>query len=83
MLQALWFVSPVYFETKFFHEAGIGGFVDYNPIHHMLQLARAPLLAGEWPTLENYSYCLGTIVVLAGISYAVGRRYESKVIFYL
>ena len=83
VLQALWFVSPVYFETKFFRDAGLHGLVDYNPVYHLLQLVRAPLLSGEWPTFENYAFCTSAIVALSVIAYAVGRRSEQTVIFYL
>ena len=83
VLQALWFVSPVYFEAKFFREAGLNGFVDYNPVYHLLQTARAPLLAGEWPTLENYAFCLGTVLALSATACFISWRRERNVIFYL
>jgi lipopolysaccharide transport system permease protein len=82
-LQALWFCSPVYFEVKFFRDAGLNGLIDYNPLYHLLQTVRAPLLSGEWPSLENYEFCAGTILVLTLIAWAIGRQYERKVIFYL
>jgi lipopolysaccharide transport system permease protein len=83
VLQALWFVSPVYFETKFFRDAGLNGFVDYNPVYHLLQIVRAPVLSGEWPRSENYAFCLGTILILSMVACASGHRCERNVIFYL
>ncbi len=83
LLQALWFVSPVYFEAKMFKNGGMGALVDYNPIYHLLQIIRAPLLEGQWPLLINYLFCLATIVFLTIIAYFVGKKVESKVIFYL
>jgi lipopolysaccharide transport system permease protein len=83
LLQALWFISPVYFETSFFRDAGLNGLVDYNPIFHLLQLVRAPILGGEWPSLANYGFCAGTIAAIALLALAIGRHYERKVIFYL
>lgn len=83
ILQAIWFVSPVYFETQFFRKAGLNALIDYNPLYHMLQLVRAPLLYGKWPSFANYGVCIGTIVVLAAIAFALGRRYERNVILYL
>jgi lipopolysaccharide transport system permease protein len=81
--QALWFVSPVYFEAKLFRGGGLDGLVDYNPIYHLLEIARAPLLRGEWPTAENFIYCLALIAVLLLLAWLVGRKAEKKVIFYL
>jgi lipopolysaccharide transport system permease protein len=83
LLQAIWFISPVYFETKFFRDAGLNALIDYNPVYHLLQTARAPLLAGQWPDARNYAVCAGTIAVLAVIAWMTGWRCERKVIFYL
>lgn len=83
VMQALWFVSPVYFEVRFFRDAGLDGMIDYNPIYHLLQTVRAPLLASQWPSPANYAFCLATIVVLGAIAAAIGRAWERKVIFYL
>jgi lipopolysaccharide transport system permease protein len=83
ILQMIWFISPVYFEAKMFRSGGMSSLVDYNPVYHLLQIIRAPLLDGQWPTPKNYFFCFGTIVVLSLLAFAVGRKAESKVIFYL
>jgi lipopolysaccharide transport system permease protein len=83
VMQALWFVSPVYFEAKTFQNGGLHFLVDYNPIYHILQIIRAPLLQGQWPTFENYAFSLGTALFFALIAIMVGRKSERKVIFYL
>jgi homopolymeric O-antigen transport system permease protein len=83
VLQAVWFVSPVYFEAKFFRDAGLSGFADYNPVYHLLQTVRSPLLAGQWPSLENYASCLATVVALSLAACFIGWRRERNVIFYL
>ena len=83
VFQAFWFVSPIYFEPKVFRGGGLDGLVDYNPIHHLLQIVRAPLLHGEWPTLENYGYCFGLIAIITLLAVLMGRSAEKKVIFYL
>jgi lipopolysaccharide transport system permease protein len=83
VMQAIWFVSPVYFETKMFRQGGLDALVDYNPIYHLLQLVRAPLLDGKWPTLENYGFPLLAAAVFALMAWLVGRAVERKVIFYL
>lgn len=83
ILQAAWFVSPVYFKDSMFRAGGLHYLVDFNPIYHLLQIVRAPLLQGQWPTLANYTWCLGTAAVAALIAALVGARAERKVIFYL
>jgi lipopolysaccharide transport system permease protein len=83
LLQAVWFVSPVYFETAMFRRAGLNALVDYNPIYHLLQLVRAPLLEGKWPSAKDYEFCAGTAIFFASLAWLVGRKVEKTVIFYL
>lgn len=83
VMQAFWFMSPVYFEVKMFRQGGMDALVDWNPIYHLLQLLRAPLLDGKWPTLHNYLFCFGAAVVIGVLAWLVGRKAEPKVIFYL
>lgn len=82
-MQALWFISPVYFEEDLFRRGGLEFLVDSNPIYHILQIVRAPLLHGVWPTPTNYAFAFGTSAVLALAAWLVGRQAERKVIFYL
>lgn len=83
LLQAAWFISPVYFKESMFREGGLNAFVDYNPIYHVMQILRAPVLYGEWPTAANYIWCLGLSLLLICVAVAVGVRAEKRVIFYL
>jgi lipopolysaccharide transport system permease protein len=83
ILQAMWFVSPIYFEAKTFRGGKLHGLVDYNPIYHLLEIVRAPFLQGAWPTFQNYLYCLAPILLFSLLAWSVGRTAEKKVIFYL
>ncbi|CAD2251703.1 ABC transporter permease [Pseudomonas sp. WS 5018] len=83
VLQAMWFVSPIYFEAKVFRGGDLHWLVDLNPIYHLLEIVRAPLLHGAWPTIENYVFCGATILTLSLLAIALGQRTEKKVIFYL
>jgi len=83
VMQALWFISPVYFDATMFRKGGLGALVDYNPIYHVLQIFRAPLLDGSWPSATNYGYALGSALLFVILAWLVGRKAEGKVIFYL
>lgn len=83
VMQALWFVSPVYFESDLFRKAGLSALVDWNPIYHVLELLRAPLLRGGWPTAANFAWSAGLALVFGLLAWSVGRRLERKMIFYL
>jgi len=83
IFQAMWFVSPIYFESKTFRGGSLHGLVDYNPIYHLLEIVRAPLLHGQWPTATNYLFCIVTGAVLVVVAALMGIRSEKRVIFYL
>ena len=83
VFQALWLISPIYFEANVFRNGTLHVLVDYNPIYHLLEIVRAPLLHGVWPKPENFVYCIGLITALALLAWLVGRNAENKVIFYL
>jgi lipopolysaccharide transport system permease protein len=83
ILQAMYFVSPIYFEAKLFRDGGLGALVDYNPIYHLLEIVRAPLLRGEWPTTANFAMCAIAGAVFSALAVLIGRSAERKVIFYL
>ncbi|XTZ37598.1 ABC transporter permease [Salmonella enterica] len=83
IMQGLWFISPVYFDTKIFRSGGLNALIDYNPIYHLLQIVRAPLLQSKWPTLLNYEYVFVTAIIFSLIAVLVGSKAERKVIFYL
>lgn len=83
VLQAIYFISPVYFEPKLFIQAGLPGLVDYNPIAHLLKLIREPLMSAKMPVMENYMYTIGVIVVFTAISIYRIKKEEKEMIFYL
>lgn len=83
VMQAVWFLSPVYFEVQMFRQGGMDLLVDWNPIYHLLQLVRAPLLDGSWPTLTNYLFCFSSAAAATIVAGLIGMREERKVIFYL
>ncbi|MEO8401130.1 MAG: ABC transporter permease [Gammaproteobacteria bacterium] len=82
-LQVIYYVSPIFFMPKLFISAGIGYIVEYNPIYHLLNMFRAPLLEGRLPTVTDYSYVLLTSALLWLCAWMLIRRNENKIIFYL
>jgi lipopolysaccharide transport system permease protein len=83
VFQTIWFISPIYFEPKLFRNGNLEGLVDYNPVYHLLEIIRAPLLRGVWPTAENYLYCMGLVAGLTLIACLAGLSAEERVITYL
>jgi lipopolysaccharide transport system permease protein len=83
IFQSIWFISPIYMEEKIFLSSNLRFLIDYNPVYHLLELFRAPLLKGTLPTLTNVSFCLGFMLFLTLVAWLIGSQHEKKVIFYL
>lgn len=83
LLQAIWFVSPIFFEAGTFRANKLSYLVDYNPVYHVLQLFRAPLLHGAWPEPVNYLYSFGLVALFWLVAGLLIHRREKSLIFYL
>ena len=83
ILQAIWYVSPVFLTPEIFRKAGMYYLVEYNPVAHLLNLVRAPMLYGKFPEPIDYVYSVGTILFFALIAAWKIRRQERNIIFYL
>jgi lipopolysaccharide transport system permease protein len=74
VLQVAFFVTPVIWLRGQGRLSDV--FVDANPLYHLIEVVRAPLL-GQWPTALNWIVAggvLGCTIVLAFISLSVSRR---------
>ncbi len=83
IMQAIWFVSPVYFEPKVFVSAGLTSLLIYNPVTHILDLVRKPLLEGIFPSLLDYLFVFVITVFLFIISWKRIKKEEDELIYYL
>ncbi len=82
-LQIVYYVSPIFFMPKLFINAHLGFLIEFNPIYHLLNLFRKPLLEGNVPAAADYFYVFLAIGLLWLIVWLLVRRHENKVIFYL
>ena len=83
LLQALWFASPVFFSPQVFINSGIGFLVYNNPVYHLLELIRAPILYGIFPTTMDYGYTFLTMLILWGIALYLISHFEKRIILYI
>jgi lipopolysaccharide transport system permease protein len=82
-LQALYYVSPILFLPQMFISAHMGFLLDYNPLYHLLNLFRAPLLEGVLPAANDFIFVGVTIVMLSLWAWYLIRRNQHTIIFYL
>lgn len=84
IIQALWYVSPVFFKDKMFKSSALlEKFFNMNPITHILNLVREPFLYGKLPSTSSYLYVLLIIVILTLVAHIYIKKNEKDIIFYL
>ena len=83
LLQGLWYASPVFLEPSLFRAAKLGWLLEYNPVTHVLELVRAPLLAGTLPRATDYLFACGLGVALWLAAVLSIRAHERDLVFYL
>jgi ABC-type polysaccharide/polyol phosphate export permease len=63
VVQIAMFITPIFWPPAALQASGRSAiFVDYNPLYHFINVARAPLL-GEIPSLLNYIVVFGCTIV--------------------
>jgi lipopolysaccharide transport system permease protein len=84
IMQALYFVSPVFLQEGMFRATpALLAWFQVNPVTHMLDLFRRPLLHGQWPTLENYGVMLLCVLICTILAWLVDRLNRRELIYYL
>ena len=56
--------------------------LDFNPLHHMFEIVRAPLL-GQSAALESWLWSLGLLVLFALLAVFMHTRYRKRVAYWL
>jgi len=82
VMQLLWYMSPVFFKPEMFRARQLVALLEYNPITHILNLVRAPLLNGLFPSAVDFGYVFGLMVLLYILAIWRMRRVEKTLIYY-
>lgn len=83
ILQMIWYMSPVFFPLDFFQSAKLDWLLKINPVYHLLELFRSPLLDGVFPAWEHFAWSLCTAFVLWIFAVVFICCFERKTIYYV
>lgn len=83
VLQVLYYVSAILFQPIMYKNAHIEYLIQYNPIYHLLNLFRKPVLDAQLPSWDDYFYVLITGMLLWICVWLFVKYQEKKIIFYL
>lgn len=81
-MQLLWYISPVFFKPEMFKAKELVVLLEYNPITHILNLVRAPLLNGSLPSAVDFGFVFGLIAVLSLLAIWRMNRVEKTLVYY-
>lgn len=81
-IQVAFYLTPIMWMPSLLSDSTATYLLDRNPIFHLLQVVRAPLL-GEWPSSEDWLVSGGLLLVGWLITIAVYGRYKRRIAYWL
>jgi lipopolysaccharide transport system permease protein len=80
LMQILFFVTPVLWPPS---ALGSNGWIaQINPLYHLLETIRGPLL-GQVPSFLSYAVTIGFTLCGMAVAYAVYTRFRSRIVYWL
>jgi ABC-2 type transport system permease protein/lipopolysaccharide transport system permease protein len=78
-MQIVFFVTPILWKPELLSDRRV---VDFNPLFHLIEVARAPLL-GHVPPLNSWLAVLLITSVNVVVSVAMFARYRSRISYWV
>jgi ABC-type polysaccharide/polyol phosphate export permease len=82
MLQLVFLLTPIMWEANSLRGAALTYLVDFNPIYHLIEIVRRPLL-GEVPMLGSWLFSIMTAATCLAVGCAFYARYRHRVAFWV
>lgn len=82
LIQISLFVTPVFWTPDRLDGVKRLIFVDLNPLYHIIEVARAPLL-GQVPTIESYGAVLLITVVGWTVAFTLFRKFRRRIAYWI
>jgi ABC-2 type transport system permease protein/lipopolysaccharide transport system permease protein len=79
-VQVVFFVTPVLWKPESL--AGHRYVADWNPVYHLIEILRAPLL-GQFPTRETIAVVCGITLANAALSLAMFIRFRTRIAYWV
>lgn len=82
-MQVMFYVTPVIFPPALLRQRGLGYVIDVNPMYHLLEVIRRPLLSGEPAAGLSYGVVALLIGLLAVAAAVLIDYYRRRIVFSL
>ncbi len=82
-MQVMFYVTPVLWPVQMLRERRLSWIVDVNPLYHLLEAIRQPLLFSRPATSENYIVVLMVAAFLGALATVIVTSYARRVVYFL
>ncbi len=82
-LQILFFVTPVLWPGELLRGRRVQWVVDANPLYHLLEVVRRPLLSSQPAAMVDYLVTVGVLAVLIAVAFVVVAAYSRRIVYLL
>lgn len=82
-VQALFYATPVMFPAALLVQHGLGWFLTFNPLYHLMMLVRVPMLNNDVPELSHYLASAIVLIVLLTAAIVAMRWARDRLVFWL
>ena len=82
VLQIAFYVTLIIWMPRLLEARGAAVFLDANPLYHLMEIVRAPLL-GQSPTLMNWSVSIVLLIVGWSVTVVLYNKYKKRIAYWL
>lgn len=82
-MQLAFYATPVLYPPEFLADRGLGWIARLNPLHHLLQVAREPLVRSRPADLDSYLVALGLLAALLLLAALTAWRLRRRIVYFL
>lgn len=82
ILQIAFYVTPIIWMPKLLEARGSSFFLDTNPLFHLMEIVRVPLL-GQFPTNLNWLVSISLVILGWSITIFFYNKYKKRIAYWL
>jgi ABC-type polysaccharide/polyol phosphate export permease len=83
VLQVVFYLTPIVVPASVLKNHGLEFVYLVNPIYHLIEIVRHPILTASLAPLSTYGFVFGYILIVYCIAWYVASRLDKKVVFLL
>ena len=82
-MQMAMYVTPIMFPGELLRNRGMSWVVDFNPLYHMVEIVRRPLVAAQPAAPLDYIVSALVLAMLGALASGIIAYYGRRIVFVL